>query len=77
MTDEQQNAALREVVPAEPRSVRDEEWESKGSTEIPDPDDEEIAQLGDDLAADPGDPFIRCQLAAALERIGMREAACE
>src|SRR5947207_3391472 len=65
----------REAVPAEVPSVGEEEWERLGRREIPDPDDETIRQLHEDLALDSGNPFLRCAFFAALERIGQHEAA--
>src|SRR5438874_2413168 len=64
-----------EVVPGDIPSVAEEEWERLGRREIPDPDDETIRQLQEDLALEPGSPFLRCDFAAALTRIGQQEAA--
>src|SRR5207249_2087113 len=67
----------REVIPADIPSVAEQEWEQLGRAEIPDPDDEAIRELVEDLALDPGNPLLRCELVAALTRAGRYEAAGE
>src|SRR5262245_54642732 len=67
----------REVVPAEIPSVAEEEWDRLGRREVPDPADEAIRELAEDLALDPGNPLLRCEFAAALGRIGQQGAANE
>jgi hypothetical protein len=67
----------REVIPADVPSVAEQEWEQLGRAEIPDPDDEAVRELVEDVGLDPGNPLLRCELAAALTRAGHYEAAGE